>query len=207
MHLLDRIVCGVLRLLLLGYAPDDPRRRERLAELHVMPCGDKLQYVFEILEAIVREGVVPRLRRRSRRRLIRFRCRAATRSGTRCRMKGHLTVDVIFIALRSRRVGVPVVLPLCHLHAPAARYVRRTMRAIPSLSVVARHAHWPVDPSTRGFTTKHGRYVHSTDQCPKYRYGIVSAQRHGRRIHPLDWTTTGTARATGKGICSNCWTP
>jgi hypothetical protein len=65
---------------------------------------------------------------------------------------------------------------------------------------------WPTDPNTPGFTTRRGQCVHRHEQCPKYRYGIVSAQRHGRRIHPIEPTTTGQAQAAGKGICSFCWT-
>ncbi|MBN9799267.1 hypothetical protein DMP15_18660 [Pseudonocardia sp. UM4_GMWB1] len=64
---------------------------------------------------------------------------------------------------------------------------------------------WPADPKTRGFTTRRGQCVHSHEQCPKYRYGIASAERHGRRIHPIQWTTTGQAHAAGKAVCSFCW--
>ncbi|MDQ3690350.1 MAG: hypothetical protein M3406_10015 [Chloroflexota bacterium] len=65
---------------------------------------------------------------------------------------------------------------------------------------------WPTNLETRGFITKRGRTIHSSEQCPKYRYGIESAKRHGRKIHPAVWTTTGAAKAAGKGICSYCWT-
>ena len=64
---------------------------------------------------------------------------------------------------------------------------------------------WPANPATRGFITKRGRTVHSNENCPKYRYGLESARQHGRKVHPKVWTTTGTAQAAGKGICSYCW--
>jgi hypothetical protein len=60
-------------------------------------------------------------------------------------------------------------------------------------------------PDARGFITKRGRMIHQTDQCPKYRYGIESARRHNRTIHPPLWTTVGSARAVGKAVCSYCW--
>lgn len=64
---------------------------------------------------------------------------------------------------------------------------------------------WPPDTNTRGFITARGRNIHSSEQCPKYRHGIAIAKQRGRKIHPVQWTTTGSARAAEKGICSYCW--
>jgi hypothetical protein len=65
---------------------------------------------------------------------------------------------------------------------------------------------WPADPNTRGFVTARSRNVHRTTECVKYAHTVNMAQQLGRTVHPPVWTTTGAARANGKGICSFCWT-
>jgi Uncharacterized protein conserved in bacteria (DUF2314) len=48
---------AVLRLIVLGFRHDDPRRRELLAELHTIPRLDRPFWVFEQLEVALLEGV------------------------------------------------------------------------------------------------------------------------------------------------------
>jgi hypothetical protein len=64
---------------------------------------------------------------------------------------------------------------------------------------------WPADPRTPGFVTPRSRNVHRTTDCVKYAHTVSIARKHGRTVHPPVWTTTGDARAIGKGICSHCW--
>ncbi|MGH3612242.1 MAG: hypothetical protein ACRDRK_06485 [Pseudonocardia sp.] len=64
---------------------------------------------------------------------------------------------------------------------------------------------WPADPNTRGFVTPRSRNVHRTMECAKYLHTVSIARKHGRKVHDPVWTTTGTARANDKGICSHCW--
>lgn len=65
---------------------------------------------------------------------------------------------------------------------------------------------WPADPRTPGFITPRSRNVHRGTDCVKYAHTVSIARKHGRRVHTPVWTTTGEARAAGKGICSHCWT-
>jgi tetratricopeptide (TPR) repeat protein len=64
-----RLLSGfVLRLLILLYPADDPRRRELVAELYVLGRTERIEWVFQQLETALFEGVSARLeRRRSRR--------------------------------------------------------------------------------------------------------------------------------------------
>lgn len=64
---------------------------------------------------------------------------------------------------------------------------------------------WPDDPDTRGFVTARSRNVHRTTECVKYAHTVNIARQLGRTVHAPVWTTTGAARANGKGICSHCW--
>jgi hypothetical protein len=58
----------VLRLIILLYPADDPRRRELVAELYVLGRMERIEWVFQQLETALFEGVSTRLaRRRSRR--------------------------------------------------------------------------------------------------------------------------------------------
>lgn len=65
---------------------------------------------------------------------------------------------------------------------------------------------WPANPNTRGFVTPRSRNVHRTTECVKYAHTVSIARKFGRRVHEPVWTSTGIARANGKGICSHCWT-
>jgi hypothetical protein len=65
---------------------------------------------------------------------------------------------------------------------------------------------WPTNPNTRGFVTARSRNVHRTTECVKYVHTVHMARKLGRTVHQPVWTSTGIARANGKGICSHCWT-
>lgn len=54
----------VLRLLVLLYPADDPRRRELVAELYVLGRMERIEWVFQQLETALFEGVTARLARR-----------------------------------------------------------------------------------------------------------------------------------------------
>jgi tetratricopeptide (TPR) repeat protein len=54
----------VLRLLVLLYPADDPRRRELVAELYVLGRMERVEWVFQQLETALFEGVAARLERR-----------------------------------------------------------------------------------------------------------------------------------------------
>lgn len=59
----------VLRLLVLLYPADDPRRRELIAELYVLGRMERIEWVFQQLETALFEGVSARReQRRDRRR-------------------------------------------------------------------------------------------------------------------------------------------
>lgn len=64
---------------------------------------------------------------------------------------------------------------------------------------------WPSDKRTPGFITPRSGNVHQTTDCIKYAHAVSIARRRGRVVHEPVWTTTGEARANGKGICSHCW--
>jgi hypothetical protein len=52
---------AVLRLIVLAFRRDDPRRRELLAELHAVPRRDRPAWVLEQFEVAFVEGLLPRL--------------------------------------------------------------------------------------------------------------------------------------------------
>jgi hypothetical protein len=52
---------AVLRLIVLAFRRDDPRRRELLAELHAVPRRDRPAWVLEQFEVAFVEGLWPRL--------------------------------------------------------------------------------------------------------------------------------------------------
>jgi tetratricopeptide (TPR) repeat protein len=54
----------VLRLLVLLYPADDPRRRELVAELYVLGRMERVEWVFQQLETALFEGISARLERR-----------------------------------------------------------------------------------------------------------------------------------------------
>lgn len=56
-----------------------------------------------------------------------------------------------------------------------------------------------------GFITRHGRFFHTTEHCPKYRYGVASARRFGRIVHPRQLVTAGDVSASGRRPCRACW--
>jgi tetratricopeptide (TPR) repeat protein len=56
----------VLRLIVLLYPADDPRRRELVAELYVLGRMERIEWVFQQLETALFEGVSARLERRRR---------------------------------------------------------------------------------------------------------------------------------------------
>jgi hypothetical protein len=88
--------------------------------------------------------------------------------------------------------------------APAAAPVDRRPDQVGTPEQRARQ--WPTNPNTRGFVTARSRNVHRTTECVKYVHTVNVARQRGRTVHPPVWTTTGDARANGKGICSHCWT-
>src|SRR6266700_3944563 len=53
---------ALLRLIVLAFRRDDPRRSELLAELHAVPRLDRPFWVFEQLEVALSEGIWPRVR-------------------------------------------------------------------------------------------------------------------------------------------------
>jgi hypothetical protein len=52
---------AALRLIVLSFERDDPRRRELLAELHAVPRFERPFWVVEQLEVAVSEGIWPRI--------------------------------------------------------------------------------------------------------------------------------------------------
>jgi len=57
---------AVLRLILLAFRRDDPRRRELLAELYAVPRIERPFWVFEQLEVALFEGIWERVRAATR---------------------------------------------------------------------------------------------------------------------------------------------
>ena len=63
---------------------------------------------------------------------------------------------------------------------------------------------WPIDPDTPGMTTIASNNVHVSEECRFYRAMVTNARNRGATVNEVEWTTTGDARARGKGIC-RCW--
>jgi hypothetical protein len=57
---------AALRLIVLAYRRDDPRRREQLGELHRVPRWERPFWVLEQLEVALSEGIGERIRERIR---------------------------------------------------------------------------------------------------------------------------------------------
>lgn len=55
---------AVLRVIVLAFPRDDPRRRERLGELYSVPRLERPLWVFEQLDRALIEGLLTRYRRR-----------------------------------------------------------------------------------------------------------------------------------------------
>lgn len=77
------------------------------------------------------------------------------------------------------------------------------MRDAQAVEYQRRHS-WPPE-GTPGIVTITGRLFHRGEDCPGYRRGVEEARKHGREVAPVDRVTAVTARARGKGACSQCW--
>jgi hypothetical protein len=51
-----------------------------------------------------------------------------------------------------------------------------------------------------GFITRYGRFFHTSEHRRKYRFGIKSADRHGRAIHPRQPVTASQARVMYRAL-------
>jgi hypothetical protein len=88
---------AVLRVILLAFPPDDPRRRELLGEVHAVPRIERPFWVAEQVEVALFEGLRARIRRwRSRALVLRGLIRLSSPS------PGWLTSVAVFLAGRKR---------------------------------------------------------------------------------------------------------
>lgn len=46
--------------------------------------------------------------------------------------------------------------------------------------------------------------VHRSEDCQRYQQGIRNSRKYGRKVWPIEWTTTGDARSRDKHPCT-CW--